>query len=89
MTKTFSPFDKPEPAAPDPQREAERALLVLALGTPAGQQWLQRRLSRELSQPSYLPGDEAAAVAYREGRKAMLQDLARELHAAQTRKIDA
>lgn len=84
MNKPYSPFERPEPPAPNPQREADRALLLAALGAPAGQRWLAMRLAAELGRPSYQPGDDPALVAWREGRKAMLSDIQRELMAATT-----
>lgn len=90
MSDTFSPFDRAgAPAIVEHARQRERrASLLAALAPPAGQRWLELRLAEELAQPSFLPGDDPATVAWREGRKAMLRDIQQELKAAMTRGAD-
>lgn len=85
---TFNPFDPAAPAtlaeqraqeATERQAEARRAATVAALGHPAGRAWLADRLAEETARPSYSPGATFDLVAYREGRKAILRDLAADL----------
>lgn len=64
------------------QREAQQASLLAALGHPAGRAWLDALLAREYARPSYVPGDDFAGTAYRQGRIAVLREIAVQLHAA-------
>jgi hypothetical protein len=80
----FNPLSNAAPPAADPDAE-RRAQAVstgatrAALGHPAGRAWLQARLLQEEARPSYLPGRCFDEVAWREGRKALLREIAREL----------
>ena len=90
MSQPYSPFD-PAPAqaiVEDARQRERRALLLAALGHPGGTRWLELRLAEENGRPSFMPGDEPADVAWREGRKAMLRDLCQELKTAMTRGAD-
>lgn len=64
------------------QRAAERDALVAALGHPAGRAWLEARTAAEWARPSFMPGDNHADTAFREGRKSILRELAEQLHIA-------
>jgi len=64
------------------QRQARQHALVAALGHPAGRAWLDAMLAEEYRRPSYMIGDSFDAVAYRQGRVAVLRELAEDLHRA-------
>lgn len=63
-------------------REAAQAALLAALGHPAGRAWLDARTAAEWARPSFVPGDNHADTAFREGRKSILREIAEQLHAA-------
>lgn len=72
---------------PDPQHQAAIAAakdrddaLLAALAHPAGRAWLDRTLAAEFARPSFVPGDAFADAAFREGRKAILREIAERLH---------
>jgi hypothetical protein len=86
----YSPFERDTSKAivEDARQRERRASLLAALGSPIGIRWLELRLAEEAGRPSYMPGDDHATTAWREGRKAMLRDLYQELKAAMTRGAD-
>ena len=86
----YSPFEREtaQTIVEDTRQRERRALLLAGLGHPGGTRWLELRLAEELRQPSYMPGDDPATVAWREGRKSMLLDLHQELKTAMTRGAD-
>ena len=65
-----------------PERQAQRDALVAALAHPAGRAWLDAMLAAEYARPSYVPGDTFDAAAWREGRKALLREIAEQMHRA-------
>jgi hypothetical protein len=64
------------------QHQAQQDATLAALGSPAGRAWLDAILAREYARPSYIPGDDFASTAYRQGRIAVLREIAEQLHAA-------
>lgn len=62
-------------SVPDPALFRDMTLALLS--TPTGRAWLAAAQAREQARPSYQPGDAFDQVAWREGRKAMLVELAR------------
>jgi hypothetical protein len=78
------------PGAPTPdqrarqakQRQAQQDATLAALGHPAGRAWLDALLAREYARPSYVPGDDFASTAYRQGRISLAREIAEQLHAA-------
>jgi hypothetical protein len=64
------------------QSRAQQDATLAALGSPAGRAWLDGLLAREYARPSYVPGDDFASTAYRQGRVAVLREIAEQLHAA-------
>jgi hypothetical protein len=76
-------FAAPKPAVADARRQAEvlhrQSATRAALGHHAGQAWLLARLREEEMRPSYVPGQSFDHVAWHEGRKHMLREIAREL----------
>lgn len=62
--------------------QERRAAILAALGHPPGRAWLEALLAREYARPSYQPGDDFASTAYRQGRIAVLREIAEQLHAA-------
>ncbi|MBR0651349.1 hypothetical protein GXW78_16875 [Roseomonas terrae] len=88
MNADFNVFD---PSAPGGAEQAQRAqqarqqrhaAVHAALSHPAGRAWLNAMLAEAYARPSYAPGDTFDAVAYREGRTAVLREIAQDLHAA-------
>ena len=71
----FAASAAPPPPAADPQRRATQAVL----GNQAGRAWLAARLAHEQARPAWQPGMTIDAVAFAEGRRAMLRDLLAEI----------
>lgn len=92
MSESWDPFMLPDDPRLKPLQDAARrhqaetqgnalTLTRTVFGTQAGQAWLAMMAQHELARPSYRPGDAFDHVAYREGRKALLREIAATLTA--------
>jgi hypothetical protein len=87
MSDDFNPFTVFAPSSPaqaareamERDRNIREAGTRAALGHQAGRVWLQERLAEADARPSYRPGFTFDQVAYEEGRKAALREIAAEL----------
>lgn len=87
MSDDFNPYGVFEPAtvsaeAAQRDRQIRESGTRAALGHEAGRVWLLERLAEANARPSYRPGFSFDQVAYEEGRKAALREIAAELFPA-------
>lgn len=66
------------------KRQAQAQDLARALGGPIQRAALEQLIAEEEARPSFLPGDVFEDTAWREGRKAMLRDLLRQITPTET-----
>lgn len=89
---SFDPFNQPFDLAAVKTLQAEEAQtrrarsedLKRALGHGAPRAALEQLLREEESRPSFIPADTFEDTAWREGRKAMLRDMLRQITTSET-----